>query len=188
MRPESPSLERMKDDPRTRIASFDDEEELTAAMDGADAILSLVGITRSQFSDDANYQSVDYQTTISLVNSGKKAGVSHFVLMSSIGANLKLGAYLKYKNMAEQVVIKSGIPYTIVRPSYLFGNERKAIPGNNFSPHFRAIPGLKGIVDDWRAIPIETVVWNFAKIITSDENHNKILTGRDLWFNWSNKK
>jgi uncharacterized protein YbjT (DUF2867 family) len=187
LRPGSSNLGSFEQDPRTKVAAFDDVDALADAMSGCQSILSMVGIVRAKFGPGVSYETVDYGTTVALAEAGKKAGIEHFVLMSSMGADLPLGPYLKWKRKAEKAVIDSGIPYTIVRPSYLVGQERRPIPGmTGLMNGLGKLFFIRKVMDDWRQIPIEVVAWNYVRILSAGSDKNTILTGRDLWGAYGN--
>jgi uncharacterized protein YbjT (DUF2867 family) len=58
-----------------------------------------------------------------LLDAAKSDGVHHFILLSSVMAQTGLGAYLHWKKKTEEAVKASGVPYTILRPSYLAGDD-----------------------------------------------------------------
>ncbi len=88
-----------------------------------DIIFSLLGTTRSR---GESYDSVDYGLTALLIRSTIKAGLkSRFVYLSATGVGPKArGAYLEARWKTEQELIKSGLPYTIARPSFITGSDR----------------------------------------------------------------
>jgi uncharacterized protein YbjT (DUF2867 family) len=111
------------EDPRMKEVALDDKSALTDALTGMDAVVQLIGTVRAKFDAKTSYETVDYGTTVALVDAARRARVPHFVLLSSIGAGTGLGAYLSWKKRTENAVINSGIPYTILRPSYLAGDD-----------------------------------------------------------------
>ena len=103
--------------PRAVVLELDQREELATAIEGCTTVLQLIGTMRSRFASGDTYESSDIGTTAALVEAAKRAGVDHFVLLSSVGAGRPVGAYLKAKAAAEQLVRQSGLPFTILRPS-----------------------------------------------------------------------
>lgn len=182
LREGSPSIQNFEGDQRVRIAPFEDRNQLAKAMTGCDAILSTIGTIRARFKEGVSYETVDYGTTVALIEAAKIASVGRFVLMSSLGAGHPVGPYLQWKNKAEQALIQSGLDYTIVRPSYLMGEGRARLPGiGPVMDGIGKLPGLGKIVDDFRPIPIEVLVRNYIRMLADNSELNKILTGRDLW-------
>jgi uncharacterized protein YbjT (DUF2867 family) len=157
-------------------------------MDGCDAVLSAIGTTRAQFAEGVSYETVDFGTTVSLLAAAKRGNVRHFVLMSSHGAGRPVGPYLAWKAKAERAVIASGVPYTIVRPSFLTGGGRR-FPriADAAIGALGSVPGLSGWAADLRSIPIEVVAWNFVRVLERGEDVGKVLSGRDLWRAWEGR-
>ena len=100
------------------------------------------------------------------------------------------GAYLKMKGECERIVKESaGLRWTIFRPSGLVssvganGNhgKRELLPGlAELGGIVRAIPGLRGVADDWRAIPIAVLCKAMLSVIEG-ERDGQVLMGRELW-------
>ena len=97
-----------------------DTESLANAFPNVDAVVHLVGIirqTRAQTYDQINRQGV-----ANVIAAAKEARVKHFVLLSAIGAtNIRSYPYLYSKFQGEQEVEMSGLPFTIIRSSIMFG-------------------------------------------------------------------
>lgn len=88
------------------------------------------------------------QNTITLIDAAKKAGIRRIVHVSianpSIDSSL---AYYRGKAQLEQAVINSGLAYTILRPTVIFGPEDILI--NNIAWFVRHLP-VFGIPGDGR--------------------------------------
>jgi uncharacterized protein YbjT (DUF2867 family) len=108
------------------VASFNDVRGLRAAMVGVDAIYHLAGVERRGVR--ADLLTTDIQGTRTLVNTAVDAGVDRFFTVSHLGAD-RASAYpvLKAKAIAEEHIRRSGIDYTILRASLIFG------PGDGFT-------------------------------------------------------
>lgn len=167
---------------RTEACSANDPDALATAMKGCEAVVSFIGTTQAQFKSRGNYETVDYGTTVALVEAAKKVGIRHFVLLSSIGAGHPVGAYMKWKHRAEQYLIDSGLPYTIVRPSFITGPGRD-LPAVMDFPWLAAekIPGLSGLGSDMKRISGKHLAGCFVHILEQRNPLHAILTGRDLW-------
>ena len=111
-------------------AVFDltDAAALERALADCTTVISLIGTMRKRFAAGDTYQSSDIDTARRLAQAAKKAGVDHFILLSSVGAGKPVGAYLKAKAQAEACVREAGVPWTVFRPSSLEGGERHAPP------------------------------------------------------------
>ena len=100
-----------------------DRSSLSAALEDCDVLLSATGAAPS-FDPTGPYQ-VDYEGNKNLVDAAKAAGISQFVMVSSLCVskifhplNLFWGV-LYWKKQAEDYLKISGVPYTIVRPGGL---------------------------------------------------------------------
>lgn len=85
-----------------------------------DFVFHLVGIIQEK--GPATFESVHREGTSSLVAEAKRAGVRHFFYQSALGADRNSwSGYLRTKAEAEEIVIQSGLRYTIFRPSLIIG-------------------------------------------------------------------
>lgn len=126
------------------VCSLRDERGLRAAMRGVDTIVHLASSERH--SGRANLTEVDVLGTQGLVNAARQAGIKRILYLSHLGAD-QASAYplLRAKGLAENIVIRSGLDYSIIRSAVVFG------PGDQFttafsrlvriSPGFLMIPG-----------------------------------------------
>lgn len=110
-------------DPRRIEVDLADVDALVAAMQGCESVAQLIGTTRARFDEAGDYEEVDFGTTLALLEAAKRGSVKHFILLSSVGAGVGVGSYLKWKKKTEKVVRDSGIGYSILRPSYLAGDD-----------------------------------------------------------------
>ena len=108
-----------------------DEDTLAEVISGASHVFHLIGTTKKRAaaigqSAAASYEAIDYGLTALLVRAAARArGDVHFVYLSSLGADPKSGnAYLRARGKAEEAVRSGGMPWTIVRPSFITGADR----------------------------------------------------------------
>ncbi|HZA23770.1 MAG TPA: complex I NDUFA9 subunit family protein [Dehalococcoidia bacterium] len=101
--------------------SVTDPDALASAFQGVDHVVHLVAVVRQR--KGSTYSQINHQGAANVVEAAKQAGgVKHFVEISNIGAaNNPRFPFLYSKWQAEQEVINSGLPYTILRPSLIFG-------------------------------------------------------------------
>lgn len=98
---------------------------LEEAFVGCDAVVHLVAIIRER--GGQTFDRVNRQGTENVARAATTAGVAHLVQVSAIGADPDPDfGYLASKWAAEQAVRASGVPFTILRPSIIFG------PGDSF--------------------------------------------------------
>lgn len=95
-------------------------DTLRGAMDGCEAVIHLVAVIAED--RDATFDRVIRQGTVNVVDEARRAGVSRILFMSALGTrNDPRFGYFEAKWQAEQAIRQSGIPWTIFRPSVIFG-------------------------------------------------------------------
>lgn len=102
-----------------------DKSTMTPAMfKDISAIIHLVGIIQ-ETKNGQTFQRIHVDGTRNVVEIAKSAGFNgRFIYMSAIGASADAPAeYSRTKYAAEQIVISSGFPYTILRPSLIMGKD-----------------------------------------------------------------
>ena len=93
---------------------------LREAMDGAKAVIHCVGIIREK--GDATFDRIHRHATAETVAAAHRANVPRFLLISALGARPTSGArYQQSKAAAEDIVRQSGLAFTILRPSLVYG-------------------------------------------------------------------
>lgn len=94
-----------------------DPASLDAACKGIDTIISTASITFSRQPGDT-LASVDQQGQIALIGAARAADVVRFVYVSVSGQNDVDCPLMTAKRAVEQKLMRSGMDYTILRPSY----------------------------------------------------------------------
>jgi uncharacterized protein YbjT (DUF2867 family) len=105
-----------------------DAASLGAALDGCTHVVHLVSILKGS---PADFQRVMTQGTANLIAAAKNARVERFVLMSALGTSETTKDTIPYfasKWAMEQEAARSGLEYTIFRPSFVFGRDGGALP------------------------------------------------------------
>ena len=93
---------------------------LAEAMQGADAVIHLVGIITETRA--ATFHQVHVEGTRNVLAAARTAGVDRLVHMSALGASETAESeYQRTKAEAEAMVRASGLDWTIMRPSLVFG-------------------------------------------------------------------
>jgi NADH dehydrogenase len=110
-----------------------DERALNEAMAGCDAVIHLVGIImqrRGSWGSEAEgitFERIHFQGTRRVVDATKRSGVRRYLHMSALGVRPDaVSEYHRTKYRAEQYVRRSGLDWTIFRPSLIHG------PGGEF--------------------------------------------------------
>ncbi len=94
-------------------------DSLKGLCDGAYCVITTVGLTKTS-AEVTNYQ-IDYQGNLNLLNEAKKAGVKYFTYISVIKADKAPKVpMLHAKYLFEEELKKSGLTYTIHRPTGYF--------------------------------------------------------------------
>ena len=100
-----------------------DDETVARAVEGADAVVFAAGAGPG--SGSARKQTMDLGGAVKLIAGAKGAGISRYVIVSSINANPDapgddtFSVYLRAKGQADAELAASGLDYTIVRPGSL---------------------------------------------------------------------
>ncbi|HZG15905.1 MAG TPA: complex I NDUFA9 subunit family protein [Candidatus Bathyarchaeia archaeon] len=99
-----------------------DPPSLVNALKDCEAIIHLVGIIRERKGKGITFPRIHVTGTKNLLEAAKHDSIKRFIHMSALGARPNAtSAYHQTKYEAEQLVKQSGIPYTIFRPSVIFG-------------------------------------------------------------------
>ena len=149
-----------------------DVQALTDGMRGCDAVVQLIGTVRANFAE-GDYEAIDYGTTVALGEAARAAGVPRLLLLSSVGAGSPRGKYLAVKRKTEEWVERSGLEYTIVRPSFIVGQGRRAA---------QLLGALTYPLPSLRGIEVHELARVFLRALERrDEVRNQVLEGRSLW-------
>jgi uncharacterized protein YbjT (DUF2867 family) len=94
-----------------------------ASLFGVDQIISALGTTIRQAGTQQAFRVVDYEYPLAAARLGAERGATHFLLVSSIGADARSRVfYSRVKGELEDAVLAlSYRSFTIVRPSLLLG-------------------------------------------------------------------
>ena len=106
----------------TVVGDLSDDAALVKGLDGATAIVHLVGIIAERPATGVTFARVHDQGTARLVAAAAKAGVRRFVYLSALGARPDApAAYHRTKFAAEQHVRSGDLDWTILQPSLIHG-------------------------------------------------------------------
>jgi len=160
-------------------------ETFEKALRGCDAAINLVGIIREFPGRGITFQHLHVEATGNILAAARKAQVRRHLQMSALGTRSDSTAhYFKSKYQAEEQVRKSGLDYTIFRPSIIFGPKDDFI--NKLAGYMRAFPAMPVIGDgEYQLQPIsaDDVARCFADALEKPETirHEYELCGPDRY-------
>ncbi len=121
-------------------------EDFSGAIKGCDAVINLVGIIREFPSRGATFEKLHVQATANMLAAAQKGGVRRYLQMSALGTRPDaVSQYHKTKFRAEELVRASGLEWTIMRPSLIYG------PKDAF---------INMLADQLRTAPVMPVIGN----------------------------
>jgi uncharacterized protein YbjT (DUF2867 family) len=152
--------------------NFENPEQLTETLRGASTLINTYWV---RFPHGTSTFETAVQNTCTLINAAKNAGVRRIVHVSIANPSLQSPlSYYKGKAQLEKAVLDSGLSYTILRPTVIFGLEDILI--NNIAWFVRRFP-VFGIPGDgsYRIRPI--YVEDMARLIVDavDQQEDAIL-------------
>ena len=153
---------------------------LIDAVRGIDTIVHTALMTADRKQSEGNhYEETNVGGTSNLILAAKAAGVTRIIEVSGLGTKPdKPGSYMQGRYLSEKMVIDSGLAWTIIRPSVLFGQGSAFVKGLadliKVSP---VLPLLGGGKIRFQPIFVEDVVTVIIKVL-ADPTHKdgKIFT------------
>ncbi|MDH3198152.1 MAG: NAD(P)H-binding protein [Candidatus Krumholzibacteria bacterium] len=145
------------------------------AVDGCDAVVHLVGIRQERPEQGTTYEAMHTEATYAIVDAAARSRVPRVVYMSGLGT--REGAPSRYhrtKWEAEGIVRRSGMRWTIFRPSVVFG------PDDEFHPlmidlvHKAVVPLVDGGTALLQPVSVHNVVRAVAMSLTMPEAQGRI--------------
>ena len=149
---------------------------LEAAVQGVDTIVHAAFVTADHKALSSHYyEETNVHGTSNLITAAKNAGVQRIVEISGLGTKPdKPGSYMEGRYLAEKMLIDSGLAWTIIRPSVLFGKGASFITGLvdllRTAPVAPLIGGGKTL---FQPIYIEDVVTVIVKVLEDFTRTNK---------------
>lgn len=100
--------------------SLEAPDSLVDLVQGCDAIIHVAGVVNAP--DRAGFEAGNVSGTLALVEAARKTGVERFIHVSSLTAREpELSDYGWSKAKAETIVAASGLDWTIIRPTGVYG-------------------------------------------------------------------
>jgi NADH dehydrogenase len=145
------------------------------ACDGCDAVIHLVGIIREFPAKGITFDELHRVATATIVEAAQRVGVPRFIHMSALGANADTPSkYHRTKFAAEQIVMGSGLRWTIFRPSWIFAS------GDDMSRTIMAainrpvVPLIGGGRANMQPVALEDVCACMARALNLPETQGRI--------------
>lgn len=114
-------------------ADVNDPARLAAALAGAEAVVNAVQFDGYPVENPARgltFNRVDYGGTLALIAAAKAAGADRFIYISGAAADERSShPAFRAKGRAERALRESGLGYTILRPSLMYGPEDRVVNG-----------------------------------------------------------
>lgn len=108
-----------------------DPSSLAGALNGAEAVVNAVQFPNHPIEvprKGLTYDRYDRQGTENLVAAAEAAGVQRFVYISGAGADVTSEkTWYRAKGLAEKALAASALSWTVLRPSWAYGPEDKAL-------------------------------------------------------------
>jgi NADH dehydrogenase len=145
------------------------------AVDGCDAVVHLVGIRREYPHQGITYEALHTEAAYAVIDAAPRMKLDRLILMSALGARPDAPSrYHRTKFEAEEIARKSGMRWTIFRPSIIFG------PGDEFHPlvadlvHRAIVPVIDGGKSLLQPVSIGDVVGAMARAVAMPETQGQV--------------
>jgi NADH dehydrogenase len=158
------------------VVSLNDERGVRAALRGVDHVYHLA--TAGTQGRRGNLMTTDIEGTRILAHASKDAGIERLIFLSHIGAD-RASAFpiQKSKGIAEEHIRRSGVPYTIIRSSVVFGPEDRFT--TTLAALLRAVPFFFPIPSDGRTLLqplwvedlVTSLVWTLENSTTINQTY-----------------
>lgn len=157
-----------------------DEQPISSA----DVAFCALGTTiRTAGSQEAFYH-VDHNLVLAFANNAKKAGVTCFVLVSSVGADpASSNFYLRVKGQTESDLDKLGFESLIIlRPSMLMGERKEFRLGELIGKGVMTVfnPLMVGSMAKYKGVQGKTVARAMVKLGSAAPSGTHVVQGKDL--------
>jgi NADH dehydrogenase len=162
--------------PRVTVqqASVFDDEALRAGMQGADAVINMVGILNEKGRNGSGFHRAHVELAEKLIAAARESGVRRFVQVSALGAGEGSSHYQASKGEAEERIrAAQDLNWTIFRPSVIFG------AGDSFFNRFAALlafaPVLPLACPDARLQPVwaDDVAAAIERVLEDEATYGK---------------
>ena len=149
---------------------------LDAVVHGVDTIIHAAFLTADNKQSAGNeYEKTNVQGTANLIKVAKKAGIKRLIEISGLGTKPdKPGSYMQGRYLAEKMLKESGLDWTIIQPSVLFGKNAPFVKGlSDLIRTAPVVPLIGGGKIKFQPIWVEDVVTIIIKVLEDPEHTTK---------------
>lgn len=147
-----------------KVGDIRDSDYVTDVFRGSGAVVHLAAVAIEH--GDATYEDVNTAATRTVLDAAAHAKVERFVHMSQNGADSRSPyRFLRSKGEAQDMVVASGLRWTVLRPSVIFGPEDEFV--NVIARLVRLTPLVLPLPGGGRARFQPVFVDDIAKVIVS---------------------
>jgi NADH dehydrogenase len=151
-------------------------QTLDEGMGGCDAVIHLVGIIREHPQRGVTFEHLHVDGTLNVIAAAAAAGIRRYLHMSALGASATARSqYHQTKWLAEEAVRASALPWTIFRPSIIYGK------GDGFvsmlAQMIRRLPVVPVIGEGrqkLQPVPVEQVAEAFQRALSRPDTVKQI--------------
>ena len=104
--------------------NIQDKNAVRKTIEGTDAVIYNIGIIRQFPQQNITFNELHVHGVKSCIEVAKSIGVKRFILMSANGVKSNGTEYQRTKWQADELLMQSGLNWTIFRPSLIFGDPR----------------------------------------------------------------
>jgi uncharacterized protein YbjT (DUF2867 family) len=142
-------------------------ETLERGMAGCDTVIHLVGIIREQAATLSTFERIHVQGTINVLDAAAGTGVRRYLHMSALGGRPNARSrYHQTKWAAEEAVRSSPVPWTIFRPSIIYGRGDEFVSLlAGMIQRYPVVPVIGGGLQRLQPVPREHVAAAFARAV-----------------------
>lgn len=150
-----------------------DQADLTRQIQGADAVINLVGILNERGRSGKGFHKAHVELTATVIAACREAGVRRLLQMSALNAGRGRSHYLKSRGEAETLVRESRLDWTLFQPSVIFG------PGDGLFCRFAFLLKIAPVLPLARAgakfapVFVGDVAEAFRRCIDDPASHNQ---------------
>jgi len=162
-----------------RRGDVTDPSSLTGALEGADAVVGAVQFPNHPVEvprKGLTYDRYDRQGTENLLDEARRAGVKRYVYLSGAGARVTSDkTWYRAKGLAERAIEESGLEFAVIRPSWAYGPEDRAL--NRLAQIARLspiVPQLGVRPQLVQPVYVEDIALAFRKVFEIDDSWGRI--------------